>query len=420
MGKISRNRFVVKSNELIQSSYSLSLQEARIVLLLASMVNRSDEEFSPYRIEVKEFSDFIGIKNNKNLYHQLSEITKKLLNKQLIVQREKSHLQLNWLASAEYFYEKGFVELEFSKKLKPYLLQLKERFTKYQLENVLRLRSAYSIRLYEISKQWMKLKERKIEISELRYLLGIDENKYKLYGHLKSRVLAPAQKEINKKTDVFLAFSEIKKGKKVVMIRFKMRSQVRKNTAASPPPPKIEKIEKPNLYQRLIDYFLINASDAIDLIEKYSDSRILANLEYVAHQHRGGKIKNIAPYTLKAIREDYRLQKSLFDKEAEDKAQEKQKQAKEKVLQEQLEIKYQQYRHAVIDKYKETISEKDLAEIKKEAAKNFDRQHKPQKGRRRIGKNFFVGVEVEARIAKMAGVPPFETWIKKIDADQTI
>ncbi len=57
-------------------------------------------------------------------------------------------LKLQWLASAEYFEGSGYVELEFSQKLKPFLLQLKDRFTKYQLEYALKLKKSYSIRIY--------------------------------------------------------------------------------------------------------------------------------------------------------------------------------------------------------------------------------------------------------------------------------
>jgi len=412
--KPSRSRSVVKSNKLIQSSYTLTLQEARIVLLLSSMVNRAEDEFKIYRIKAKEFAEFIGIKNNKRIYSQLLEVTRRLRKRSLLIKEGNTVLEVGWLASSKYFLNEGYVELEFSKNLKPYLLQLKNRFTKYQLENVLRLKSSYSIRLYELSKQWLKLKTQKIEIGELRNVLGVDDKKYTLYGDFKRRVLMPAQREINEKTDISLTLTEIKKGKKVVMIRFKMKSQVRKNTAASLSPPKIEKIDKPDLYQRLIDYFLINATDALDIIEKYPESRILANLEYVTHHHRSGKIKNIAPYTLKAIKEDYRLQGSLFEKEAEKEYLKKREELHRKDRQEQLEIMYRRYRQSEIDKYREALSGKELGSIKKEAEKEFDAKYPPQKGKRRIGRKWFVRVQMNARIAKKAGVPTIEEWVKTV------
>ena len=140
MKTLQKNRLVVKSNALIEASYKLTLQEARIILLLSSMINKDDDDFKLYQIKVKDFADFIGVNKNKNLYRELSEITTKLRKRSILIKKEESLLEIGWLSSAEYFFNKGFVELEFSDKLKPYLLQLKERFTKYHLDSVLKLK----------------------------------------------------------------------------------------------------------------------------------------------------------------------------------------------------------------------------------------------------------------------------------------
>jgi hypothetical protein len=41
----SRQLIVRKSNRLIEASYKLTLQEQRIILLLASMINPTDKDF---------------------------------------------------------------------------------------------------------------------------------------------------------------------------------------------------------------------------------------------------------------------------------------------------------------------------------------------------------------------------------------
>jgi len=89
-------------------------------------------------------------------------------------------------------------------------LELKEKFTSYQLENVVRLNSVYSIRIYELLKQYERIRKRKLTLEELRYFLGIEKDKYIQYGHLKNKVLLVAQKEINEKTDIQFTFNEIK------------------------------------------------------------------------------------------------------------------------------------------------------------------------------------------------------------------
>jgi len=350
MDTFKENRLVVKSNDLIEASYRLTLQEARIVLLLASMINRDDDGFKLYQIKVKDFAKFIGVDKNKNIYKQLAQITEKLGKRTLTIKKEDSLLQMSWLASSEYFYNEGYVELEFSDKLKPYLLQLKDRFTKYQLGSVLELKSFYSIRLYELLKQWEKLKTRTVEVHELRYALGIPDKKYKQYGHFKNRVLNPARKEINGKTETYFDFTEIKQGLKVVMLKFEIQpNQNKPNKVVEPP--KVEKVKNSPLYQQLTEYFCINAKVALELIDGYPDSQILENLEYVKHYYSAGKVKDIGPYTIKAIKENYTLQLSLFDTEKQRVQKEKRKQEIEQEREEALKNEYAIYRLEEIQRY---------------------------------------------------------------------
>lgn len=112
----------------------------------------------------------------------------------------------SWLASAEYKNGEGIMLLTFSPKLKPYLLQLKKAFTSYRLNNILSLKSAYSIRLYELLKKWQYLNKWECSIENLKEKFGIEQDKYKLYGHFKARVVEPAVKELNEKTDIQISY----------------------------------------------------------------------------------------------------------------------------------------------------------------------------------------------------------------------
>ncbi len=86
-------------------------------------------------------------------------------------------------------------------------------------------------------------------------------------------------------------------------------------------------------------YFCLSPVQAKQIIEKYNIDRIKANLAYVEYQYRIDKIKDIAPYTLKAIEKDYKLQKSLFDEEKIKELYEKQ----QKGVEERLERDYRAY-----------------------------------------------------------------------------
>ncbi|MCR2042680.1 replication initiation protein [Anaerosalibacter massiliensis] len=109
--------------------------------------------------------------------------------------------------------------LYIDKDLIPYILDLKKNFTRYQIENILQLRSSYSVRIYELLKQYESIEERKINIKDLREYLGIEEEYERFYDFERS-VLKVSKKEINKFTDIKINYEKIKKGRKIIAIKF--------------------------------------------------------------------------------------------------------------------------------------------------------------------------------------------------------
>ncbi|WP_143760997.1 replication initiation protein, partial [Clostridium haemolyticum] len=107
----------------------------------------------------------------------------------------------------------------FAPRLKPYYLQLKN-YTKYRISNIASLKSQYSIRIYELLKQYEKIKTRKLDLNHLKELLGLEIHQYPKFYDFKNRVLNVAQKELSEKTDIKFTFEEIKTGRKVTSIRF--------------------------------------------------------------------------------------------------------------------------------------------------------------------------------------------------------
>ena len=59
---------------------------------------------------------------------------------------------------------------------------LKENYTSYKLENILKLKSCYSVRLFEILKSNLYKKILIIDIETLKYLLQADKKTYNLYS----------------------------------------------------------------------------------------------------------------------------------------------------------------------------------------------------------------------------------------------
>src|SRR5690606_6972218 len=160
-----------KSNMLIEANYKLGVIEQKIILCLASNIQPTDSDFKTYTLPIKEFNKLLGLKGNAK-YTELRQITKELMQKVFEVRIDKKLIQVAWLSFVAYNETEGTIDIRFDPFLRPYLLHLKKEFTSYKLENVVKLKSTYAIRLYELLKQYEKIRERTLPLLELRKMVG--------------------------------------------------------------------------------------------------------------------------------------------------------------------------------------------------------------------------------------------------------
>ncbi|HFK1465129.1 TPA: replication initiation protein [Bacillus cereus] len=251
--QIKENNIVSKSNTLIEANSRLNLVEQKMLLCLASNIEPSDRDFKTYTFPIKQFHDLLGLSGSTK-YTELSKITKELVSKVIEIRIGEELIQVSWLSSAIYNKNKGTIDLRFDPLLKPFLLELSSKFTSYRLANVVKLKSTYAIRIYELLKQYEHIKERTISLENLRYYLdAIDV--YPNYANFKQRVLKPSQKELNQKTDISFEFEEIKLGRKVQKIRFIIRSQKRKDADLAHFEKKLDEFQQPNTFVQKIKRF---------------------------------------------------------------------------------------------------------------------------------------------------------------------
>jgi len=210
---------VTQSNRLVEARYNLPLGEQRLIQTMISRIQPDDEDFKEYRINVREFAEFLGIDKN-SAYREFDKITTTIMTRVLIFEEFDGPLKVGWVSSAKYIRQEGAVLLCFDPKLKPYLLQLKGNFTSSKLDMLLNFKSQYTMRIYNLLKQYEGLGERQIGFDFLREILGLRENQYKRYNDFKKDILVSTQKELAKKGDIYFEFDEIKYGRRVGAVRF--------------------------------------------------------------------------------------------------------------------------------------------------------------------------------------------------------
>lgn len=220
-----KNELIVQHNHLIEAKYKLTLQEKRLMCWLASQVKQADENFKEHTISIKEFSSLVDSSGNA-LHKTLELVTHKLMQKIITIRKMdgKGFKKAALLGGADYLAGEGLLNLSFHPYLKPYMLQLKERFTKISLGDVMGLRSIHAIRIYELLKQHENIGKREISVNDLRGYCGIEEGQYKNINDLKRFLLEISKKEINSKTDILIDYEEIKTSRKFTSIRFTIKA----------------------------------------------------------------------------------------------------------------------------------------------------------------------------------------------------
>lgn len=226
--KKSKGYLVVKSNDLIQRNrFELSLPEQKTVAYICSMIQPIQTEESGFQLEyefkIREYCKICGIDydNGKN-YQDVKATLKKLRDKSMwLTLPDGSETTVGWLAKATTNKKSGIAHIKLDEDMVPYLFDLKQKFTQYQLYNVLGMKSAFSVRIYELMKSYSFRHTITFEIDELKKLLMVEDVKsYNRFPDFRRKVLEKAQLEINELTDINIEFEPIKTGRKVTSIKF--------------------------------------------------------------------------------------------------------------------------------------------------------------------------------------------------------
>ena len=234
MAKRKEKSVVIKSNVLLEGRYSFSLLEMKMILMVISQIKRADKDFHPYRLYISDLRDELKIKATN--YNYLKKVAESLKEKSLTIETPTGHIVTSYVSDIELFRGKGYIDIYISPKLKPYLLQLTKSFTIYDIRNVLNCRSVYSIRIYQLLKQYEKIGKRTITVDELRMMLGL-EKQYTRWMNFKTRILDVAKRELKKFSDLYFEYELNKAGRIVESITFTIKKQAQRNLFNSKPQP---------------------------------------------------------------------------------------------------------------------------------------------------------------------------------------
>lgn len=234
-----KQNLVVQANKFIMTPQKFSYEEKRFLVCLISKINPADEDFKPYRVKFDEYASFVGVPIN-DVRVTLPKVTKGIMSQILEIENDEDEelYQRAIIIGSTHYKKYGFVDVKIHPDMKDVLLDLKERFTQYKLENAINMRSKHAIRLYEIIKANEFKEQKSFRLSwsdipkplrheypkeEIQKLLDTNYNRF---VDFENRVLKTAQTEMKKHTDVWFEYKKVKVSRFVVAIDFFIKENI--------------------------------------------------------------------------------------------------------------------------------------------------------------------------------------------------
>jgi len=171
-------------------------------------------------ITAKEFSELFNV-SLTNCYVILKQAIDKLIKTDIRVEKpdDKGFWRINVCSMAEYNKHSGSITVNFTDHIMPYLAQVRQKFTLYNLKEISNFGSLYTTRLYELLQDFKTTGWMLKSVEELRESLAVG-TKFKSYNDFKKYTFAHACQEINDNYHMNLTFEEIKTGRKIVAVKF--------------------------------------------------------------------------------------------------------------------------------------------------------------------------------------------------------
>lgn len=226
---------VVKTNRLVEAIQTLNLAEIRLIQLAIVGARESGlglDKDTPLRIHGSEYAEVFSV-NRGTAYEALKDAESKLFDRRFsIIDDDGELIKSRWVQDVKYLPKENAIEISLSRivvRETTRLDGLKEFFTSYTLEQTAHLKSAYSVRLYELLSQWASAKKTPVfHIEKFRQQLGIGVNEYSRMHQFKERVLENAIAEINEKTDLNVKYEQSKTGRVISGFSFKISKKQKK------------------------------------------------------------------------------------------------------------------------------------------------------------------------------------------------
>ena len=212
---------VAMANTVIPLLSNFKINEFRLFqFMLAHYDSRGGKDESlTFEATVEDFKSIFTLIDHQNIWNIVADAVAEFGSRPLRWRHKNVSYLRNWFSGAEYYHGEGRFVFRLNKDVEAFFLTLKKCFTKWRLEETKNFRKEASFKLYANLQQRAKMGTWKVDLSELKTLLGIN-GKYPRWGNFKERIIKPCLKEINEYTELKVGWTKQKSGRRVSGVEF--------------------------------------------------------------------------------------------------------------------------------------------------------------------------------------------------------
>ena len=265
-----KNNLIVKSNQVIEASYTLTTIEQRLILSAIAQVPKGEEISDDvlYPLTTKNLVKLGG--DEKASHKEFKDAVNRLYERSIVLRDGDESDSFRWIQE-KVFKESTVAFIRFSKPILPFLSNLKAEFTKYLESDIVGMSSPYSIRFYELIMQYRSVGHREISLENLRWMFQL-QNKYPVWADLKKRVIEQATKEINEHSPYNLTIEPKRTGRKItsIVLKFQDKKSLKKQKESINNP-----LLEPQKNKDFVSQNIQTFSDALKQSEKAKESDLV-------------------------------------------------------------------------------------------------------------------------------------------------
>lgn len=305
----------------IHSNSNISLLQRKISNALLFHAYETLLTKDEHEIQISQLTRLIGYDS-----HDHKKIKQSLMNllatviEWNIVDGDKIDQNNTWNASsiiADASITGSTCSYSYSNKMRK-LLYHPSMYGRLNMHVLAKFQSSYGLALYENCNRYQDIGQTPwFDLEKFRKLMGVEDDKYKIFRDFKVRVLDKAVEEVNKFSSLIVEPQLKKINRKVVSVQFLIQRIRDVDIEATK-----NKLAEKGLHEVLKVNYGFSDKQILDILKQFDENYITEKIKLVesSPSYMAGKIKNLGKYLLSALNDDYQpIKSSKKKKEDNDK-----------------------------------------------------------------------------------------------------